>query len=151
MLSKFVLSLVLSAGMASITFAAGSSSSSSSSSAINDYERAVKAVDNQDYRKALQLLNRVVRKEPRNADAWNYVGYSHRKLNQFEPSLAAYQKALAINPNHRGANEYLGELYLQTGELLKAKQQLEKLKNVCASSCEEYDDLKKAIAKYEDG
>jgi tetratricopeptide (TPR) repeat protein len=64
-------------------------------------------------------------------------------------SSAAYQKALAINPDHRGANEYLGELYLKTGDLEKARERLSKLQNLCPGGCEEYDDLKKAVGAYQ--
>jgi len=56
---------------------------------------------------------------------------------------------LAIDPEHRGANEYLGELYLQTNDLAKAKERLNKLDDICYFGCEEFDDLKSAIAAYE--
>ena len=95
------------------------------------------------------ILEGIVAGNPRNANAWNYIGYSHRKLGAFEPALAAYGKALAINPDHRGANEYLGELYLQTGELAKAKERLARLDDLCFFGCEEFDDLKEAIRDYE--
>ena len=61
----------------------------------------------------------------------------------------AYKKALAIDPDHRGANEYLGELYLQTGDLAKARVRLDKLDGICFFGCEEYDDLKRAIKAFE--
>ena len=83
------------------------------------------------------------------ADAWNYLGLSNRKLKKFDKALNAYQKALAIDPNHRGANEYLGELYLQTNDLANARKRLIKLDDICTFGCEEYDDLKDAIAAYE--
>ena len=102
-----------------------------------------------DYQRALGSLQKVVQADPRNADAWNYIGFSQRNLQHYDESLAAYQKALAINPNHRGANEYLGELYLKTGELEKAREQLSKLQSLCPGGCEEYDDLKKAVGAYQ--
>ncbi len=91
----------------------------------------------------------MVSANPHDANAWNFIGFSHRKLNRFDQALAAYKKALAIEPNHRGANEYLGELYLQTGKLQKAKERLRILDSACFFGCEEYDDLKVAIASYE--
>jgi cytochrome c-type biogenesis protein CcmH/NrfG len=94
-------------------------------------------------------LRKVVQAEPGNADAWNYIGYSHRNLKQFDQSLAAYENALRISPNHLGANEYLGELYLQTKDLEKARKQLTKIAGLCPSGCEERDDLSKAIKAYE--
>lgn len=136
----------------SMAMAAGSSSRSRPPAAApaqpSPYELGVKALKAGDYERALTELQKVVRTEPRNADAWNYIGFSHRRLKQFEQSLAAYQKALAIDPDHRGANEYLGELYLMTGQPDKARQQLAKLGSLCPRGCSEYDDLKKAIEAY---
>ncbi len=115
----------------------------------SDYELGVRAIKARDWSRALALFQRVVQAEPRNADAWNYLGYSHRHLKQVDQSLAAYERALAINPDHRGANEYLGELYLQMGDLDKARERLERLRALCPSGCSEYDDLVRAIKAYE--
>jgi hypothetical protein len=60
-----------------------------------------------------------------------------------------YNEALRLNPKHRGAHEYLGEAYLMTNSLAKAKEQLAALDKLCFFGCEEYSDLKKAIASYE--
>ena len=151
-MSKLFLAVVLTLTLVPPAMAAGSPSTSRPPSPPraqpSDYDLGVKAVQAGDYQRALALLQRVVQAQPRNADAWNYVGFSHRKLRQFELSLAAYQKALAINPGHRGANEYLGELYLLTGEPEKAQARLAKLQSVCPGGCAEYDDLKKAIEAY---
>ena len=114
-----------------------------------DYQRGVKAVRAGNYAAALPLLQKVVAKNARNADAWNFIGYSHRKLRRLDQALVAYQKALAIKPDHRGANEYIGELYLETGKLAKAKQRLKVLDSACFFGCEEYDELKAAIAAHE--
>jgi tetratricopeptide (TPR) repeat protein len=153
MISRLLLAIALALAFGSSAIAAGSSSSSRPSAPPtaqpSDYELGVKAVKAGDYQRALALLQKVVQGEPRNADAWNYVGFSHRKLKQFDQSLSAYQKALAINPDHRGANEYLGELYLMTGEPQKAQDRLAKLQNLCPRGCEEYEDLKKAVNAYQ--
>jgi tetratricopeptide (TPR) repeat protein len=137
----------------SAVMAAGSSSRSrppaASPAQPTPYELGVNAVKAGDYAHALPQLQKVVQTDPRNADAWNYIGFSHRHLKQFDQSLAAYQKALGINPDHRGANEYLGELYLQMGDLGKARDRLAKLGGLCPSGCEELDDLKKAVKAYE--
>jgi tetratricopeptide (TPR) repeat protein len=148
MLIKYVMAFVMSFFLISTVMAAGSSSSSTQTKADN-YKNGVKAVKSAKYRKAIKLFNKVVAAKPTNADAWNYLGFSHRKLKKFDPALNAYQKALAIDPNHRGANEYLGELYLQTDNLPKARERLEKLDKICSFGCEEFDDLKAAIAAYE--
>lgn len=139
-------------GFAGPVLAAGSSSSSTRSSAQPSiYDQGVQAVEAGEYQRALELLEQVVGAEPENADAWNYIGFSSRKLNRFEQALAAYQKALNIDPEHRGANEYLGELYLQMGDLDRARERLRVLDKACTFGCEEYDDLKKAIDRHQSG
>ena len=148
MLIKYLMAGVMSISLVSVAMAAGSSSSSTQSSA-GYYEQGVKAVKSANYKKAVKLLNKAVATKPADADAWNYLGFSNRKLKKFDLALSAYQKALAIDPKHRGANEYLGELYLQMDDLPRARERLEKLDDICFFSCEEYDDLKAAIAAYE--
>lgn len=113
------------------------------------YDLGVKEVKAKNYAAALPLLEKAVSENARNADAWNYIGYSNRKLKRFDKAMTAYQKALAIEPSHRGANEYIGELYLQKGDLAKAKERLKVLDAACFFGCEEYDELKAAIAAYE--
>ncbi len=76
------------------------------------------------------------------------MGYSHRKLDLLEEAFFYYHKALKLDPRHQGANEYIGELYLRTNNLKKAKEHLEVLDDVCLFGCDEYDDLKYAIEKY---
>ena len=85
-----------------------------------------------------------------NADWNNLMGYSLRKAPtpDFAGAEKFYDEALRIDPKHRGALEYSGELYLQTGDLAKAEQRLATLDKECTFGCEEYSDLKKAIAQY---
>ena len=149
MLSKPLLAVLLSVALAAPAYAAGSSSSSSRPSQPSTFDLGEKAVKAKDFERALSLFKKVVRSDPGNADAWNYIGFSHRKLDQLDRALPAYQKALAIDPDHRGANEYLGELYLKTGNLEKARERLKKLDAICTFGCGEYDDLKQAIKTYE--
>jgi tetratricopeptide (TPR) repeat protein len=84
------------------------------------------------------------------ADWNNLMGYSHRKAKT--PDYAAaeryYDAALRIDPKHRGALEYSGELYLILGDLAKAEQRLAALDRACFFPCEEYTDLKQAVARY---
>jgi Flp pilus assembly protein TadD len=148
MLIKYVTAVVMSFVLASTAMAAGSSSSSTQSK-DSYFDQGVKAVKSANYKKAVKLFNKVVATKPTDADAWNYLGFSNRKLEKFDLALSAYQKALAIDPKHRGANEYLGELYLQTDDLAKAKERLKKLDDICTFGCEEFDDLKAAITAYE--
>ena len=134
---------------ASTAIAAGSTSPSAPPSAqASTYDVAVRAVKSGDYRRAITLLRSVTRAQPRNADAWNYAGFSHRQLGEYDQALAAYKKALAIDPEHLGANEYLGELYLKMGMVDKAKERLEALNKACSFGCEEYDELKSAIQSH---
>ncbi len=148
MIMRSVLAIILSVSMASAVLAAGSTSPSRRPPPTG-YDLGVKAVKAGDYARALSLLQKVVVADPGDADAWNYIGFSHRKLNRFDQALDAYRKALAIKPDHRGANEYLGELYLQTGNPAKAREHLAILNSACFFGCAEYDDLKAAIASYE--
>lgn len=153
MMSKPLWTVIFTLALISPVMAAGSSSTSRPPdrprAQSSDYDIGVNAVQTGDYQRALGSLQKVVQADPRNADAWNYIGFSQRNLQHFDDSLAAYQKALAINPNHRGANEYLGELYLKTGDLEKARDRLAKLQSLCPAGCSEYDDLNKAIGAYQ--
>ena len=126
--------------------ASGGGSSKDDTASDSNYDDGVKAVKAKDYAGALAKLTLAVKADPKNADAWNYIGFADRKLGKFPDSLAAYEKALALQPNHLGANEYLGELYIQTGDGAKANQQLAKLEKLCGTSCDEYKELKAAIS-----
>ena len=96
---------------------------------------------------ALNLLKQADSTYVNNADVNNLLGFSSRNLKQFSASARYYQKALRINPNHLGALEYQGELFLQTKKVSAAKKNLAKLKRLCGVNCEEYLDLKKAIGR----
>ena len=126
----------------------GSSTRSSSSMGYSDAEKAVK---NKQYRKAISILEGVARRDPNNVDALNYLGYSHRQLGEYDKSLVYYQTALSKNRDHRGANEYLGQLYLRLGKMKQAMAQLARLRQICGAGCEEYESLKSAIARSRGG
>lgn len=149
MARKILIATLLILGLASTAMAAGSSSPSRRPAPESNFDLGLKAVKAENFGRALGLLAKVVRSDPRNADAWNWIGFSNRKLKRFDDSLVAYKKALAIDPEHRGANEYLGELYLKTGDLAKARVRLDKLDSICYFGCEEFDDLKRAIKAFE--
>jgi len=149
------MALALAATLPAATgFAAGTSSSSSSSSSSassssgpSDYQKAVDLIDDEEYSDAIPLLEKVVAADSKNADAFNYLGYANRKLGKHSEALGYYQHALALKPNHLGANEYLGELYLEMKLLPEAEQRLAVLQKACGS-CEEYEDLKEEIDDY---
>lgn len=97
------------------------------------------------YAAALQDLRELAANN-RDADVYNLYGFVLRKSGDYRQSLTYYTKALELEPNHKGAREYLGELYVETGNMDKAKEQLAVLTRLCPSGCEEREDLEKAIA-----
>ena len=95
------------------------------------------------YEKAQKLLIKSNKKNPKNADTLNYLGFTTRKLGDYENGEKYYLEGLAIDPNHVGINEYLGELYVATNRQDLAIERLEVLKSC---NCKEYEDLKEIIA-----
>lgn len=127
--------------------AAGTSDESSETEAgAPAYAAAKAAVDAKDFATALPLLEALTAAEPQNADAWNLLGFSNRKIGHLDIAAVAYTKALTINPGHLGALEYQGEMYLEMGEIDKARANLDRLVGLCGS-CEEQADLAEALEK----
>jgi Flp pilus assembly protein TadD len=112
-----------------------------------DFAAGRKAVERKDWNEAVKRFSRVVSKEPNNADAHNMLGYSLRWQGDVNGAIASYERALAINPKHRGALEYSGIAFIKSGNTARAQDNLAKLKDVCGVNCEEYKDLAKAIAE----
>jgi Flp pilus assembly protein TadD len=81
------------------------------------------------------------------ADVYNLMGFSLRKTGDYKQAYTFYRKALEFDPAHKGALEYLGELYVETGQIDKAKENVALLKMLCPGGCEELEDLEEAIAK----
>ena len=94
------------------------------------------------YAKAQKLLLKSNSEKPNKADTLNYLGFTTRKLGDYENGEKYYLQGLAIEPNHIGINEYLGELYVATGRMDLAKERLNVLKNC---NCKEYKELKEVI------
>jgi len=131
-------------------------SSSGSSSNVSNYSKAVKLIKfakkyekkgkvdkaNKRYEKAFKLLLESNKKKPNKANTLNYLGFTSRKLGDFKNGEKYYLEGLAIEPNHIGINEYLGELYVATNRIDLAKERLEILKGC---NCEEYQELKEII------
>ncbi len=107
------------------------------SSAGSDYAAGKKAVEAKDWKSAIERLNKALLQDDRNPNA-----------GQLDSAFKHYQRALELNPRHRGAREYLGEAYLLTNEVQKAQEQLAALRQICLIPCEEYEDLEKAITAY---
>ena len=113
-----------------------------------DFQRGRAAVEARDWTNAIKWLAAADKRTPGNADIHNLLGFAYRNSGQIEPALKHYQRALEINPRHRGAHEYIGEAYLMSGNPAKAEEHLAALKRICPIRCEERDDLGKKIAAY---
>lgn len=124
----------------------GSSSGSAETAAL--YAQAQASIEAGDYAAAIPPLQRVVIAEPGNADAHNLLGYASRSLELYNDAMEYYDRALAIDPEHLGANEYYGELLLKLGNLQGAQERLAVLDEVCYLGCAEYDVLEAAIDAY---
>ena len=94
------------------------------------------------YSQAFKKLEKAYSSEKKNPDILNYMGYTSRKIGNFEQAEKFYLTGLSIKPDHNGINEYLGELYVQTNRLDKANERLDVLKNC---NCEEYKELELII------
>ena len=108
------------------------------------YAPAKALVDAGKYDDALTALKKLDAQSPNNPDVLNLIGFSLRKTGHMDAALDYYNKALALNPEHLGANEYLGELYLELKQPAKAKERLETLRRAC-TDCEEFHDLQTKI------
>ncbi|MFL6824295.1 MAG: tetratricopeptide repeat protein [Xanthobacteraceae bacterium] len=98
-----------------------------------------------DYKAALAELTPMLETH-QHADVYNLMGFSLRKSGDYKQAYTFYRKALEFDPEHKGALEYLGELYVETGQLDKARDNLVLLKKLCPGGCEELADLEQAIA-----
>jgi Flp pilus assembly protein TadD len=116
-----------------------------------DYAAGKKAVEKEDWTEAVRLLERAERRNPDYADLQNYLGFSYRHLKQFDLAFKHYERALELEPRHRGAHEYIGEAYLMTGNLAGAEKHLAALRQICLLPCEELKDLERAVADYRRG
>lgn len=100
------------------------------------------------YDAAVRRLERYTLQFHRDADGWNWLGYAYRKLGRLDRAFERYQRALALDPGHRGAHEYIGEAYLQAKRPEEAERHLRRLEELCRAGCEELDDLRQAVAAY---
>ena len=155
-MKKLIYTLLIIVALTSNSFSAGTSSDNDSSPKVSDYTKAknlVKAAKKYEkkgkiekaqkrYAKAQKLLLKSNKKKPLQADTLNYLGFTTRKLGDYEGGEKFYLQGLQIEPNHNGINEYLGELYVVTNRMDMAKERLEVLKTC---NCEEYDELKEII------
>ena len=159
MIKKIFITILLSVTLISNSYSAGSSSSGGEGDGPKtktNYEKAVKLIKSANkyekkgkkdkaqssYEKALKLLLKSNNKKPNKPDTLNYLGFTSRKLGDFENGEKYYLQGLAINPTHIGINEYLGELYVATNRMDLAQKRLAVLMNC---NCKEFDQLKDVI------
>ena len=136
----------MAAHAASVGNAVSSSSGTASKSA--DFTAGETAAMDGNFEAAVGYLSKVINTDPTNADGYNLLGFSYRKLGNVELAFENYRAALEIEPNHQGANEYIGELYLQLGDLANAEKHLKVLDEACFFGCQAYTALKAAIKKF---
>jgi len=110
------------------------------------YIKAISLINQGDFIAALSSLSESALVFGPHPDVLTYQGFANRKLGNRELAFDYYQAALKISPDHRGANEYLGEFYVETGRLDLAQAQLQKLERICEFGCEEVQELKRWIA-----
>jgi tetratricopeptide (TPR) repeat protein len=139
------LSTLLLALLLAFALAEGSTTAEEPSATYND---AQALIDVEDYQGAIDILMPLAEAEPENPDVFNLLGYSHRKLEMYDEALGYYTTALELDPMHLGANEYLGELYIETDKPELAQERVDVLKEACPSGCEELDELEAALAAY---
>ena len=155
--SATLLAIALACAAATAAWGAGGGGegTSYSSSATKDpvVIAARAAIERQDWTGAQAGLKQALAAKPDNADYHNLYAYSLRKGPSPDMDLVFkhYGEALRLDPKHRGAHEYIGEAYLMVNNLPKAKEHLAALDKLCFFGCEEYTDLKKAVAAYESG
>ena len=151
---KKVYIIIFSLLLSSSSFAAGGDGGGSSEASL--YDDAVKLVKRAGklekkekpdrakklYSQAFTKLEKALKKDKKNPDILNYMGFTSRKIGNFEIAEKFYLKGLSINPNHNGINEYLGELYVQTNRMDKANERLEVLKSC---DCKEFGELELII------
>ena len=155
-MKKLIYTLLIIVALTSNSFSAGTSSDSDSTPKASDYTKAKELIKTakkyekkgkidkaqERYAKAQKLLLKSNDKKPLQADTLNYLGFTTRKLGDYDGGEKFYLQGLQIEPNHNGINEYLGELYVATNRMDMAKERLEVLKTC---NCEEYSELKEII------
>ena len=157
-MKKLIYTLLLIIAITNNSFAAGSSGDNDGGSVakVSNYAKAknlIKAAKRYEkkgktkkaqkrYAKAQKLLLKSNKKKPLQADTLNYLGFTTRKLGDYEKGEEFYLQGLQIEPNHNGINEYLGELYIATNRMDLAKERLNVLKRC---NCKEYKQLKEII------
>ena len=144
MRNSLILAVMMASFLSTPGFAAGSYDPPPN--ADERLKKAIKHIDREQFDRAISELRKAADLRPKNADIQNYLGFAYRKSGKLEASGNHYAKALELDPDHKGALEYQGELFLMTGAPEKARANLARLEDLCPSGCSELTDLKAAIA-----
>ena len=128
--------------------AAGGGDYTSSASKPAAYNDAVALIKAENYLDAITKLKKAEQSAKDDADIQNLLGFAYRKSGNLDEAAKHYDKALGLDPKHKGALEYQGELFLMLGDKAAAEENLEKLDKICWLGCEELDELRTAIRKF---
>lgn len=109
------------------------------------YRKAKAEITRQRYRTAIEALKKALQADSNNADYWSLYGFAARKAGSYELAEKAYDRALRIAPEHLGALEYSGELFLETGRRAAAEARLKRLQTLCPQGCEELTLMERAL------
>jgi Flp pilus assembly protein TadD len=139
------------AGGAALPCHAVDSDTDTRAAADPDYAAGKKAIEARNWGGAIESFGKAALREPGSADIQNYLGYANRNAGKLDAAFQHYQRALKLDPRHRGAHEYIGEAYLMAKNLAKAEEHLATLDRLCLLPCEEYSDLKAKVAAYKSG
>ena len=145
MRTRRVLGLAAAAALASLATTSALAVDTVTSRDAPDHTSVRAKIKAKDYGAALAEL-KVLADTHQHPDVYSLMGFSLRKSGDYKNALTFYHKALDFDADHKGAREYLGELYVETGELAKAREQLAILTRLCPKGCEEREDLEQALA-----
>lgn len=149
-IGRWLAGAALAAGLGTAQAAGSDGAAPTFDTRLGDAREAIEA---ERYADAIPVLRDKLADDPRDADAHNLLGFALRKSGDVDGAFEHYRKALAIKPKHVGANEYLGELYVELGDLERARAHLATIKKSfsCFFGCDEYDRLAQVIAQAEAG
>jgi tetratricopeptide (TPR) repeat protein len=136
-------------GLALLTFSTAGFPAGGNYSSSVDLEPIMDLLAQGKYQTAIDMLHDALDLDPDNPDVMSLLGYSYRKTQNYENAQTFYEWALRAEPDHRGANEYLFELNMETKKLDKAVEQLQILDNLCRTNCKEYSKLKQMIDSFQ--
>ena len=129
-------------------FAAGSDDYAATAAKPAAYNKALALIKDKNYDQAIVKLKQAEVSAKKDADIQNLLGFAHRKSGELDEAANYYKSASALDPKHKGALEYQGELFLMLGDKVSAEKNLQKLDKICWLGCSELDDLRTAIRNY---